>query len=173
MGASAKSGSSGFTLLEMIICLFILALMVGMAMVGLKDVLGDDDLREASRQLEIFAKTARSQALDLNRDQELLVLPRSWELRQVQAKPEEGDEKDKEEEENVRVLTYQIPKSVTLKIKRWGSSKWEKPDNLSWVFTSSGLCAPHRFRFERDKSWMEMSFNPLTGNTELEEFYLP
>lgn len=171
MNFSAKTGSPGFTLLEMIIALFILMLVLGMAVMATRNVFADEDLRQASRKLQVFAKTARKQACLEGRPWEIVFKPGLWLLKPAAGsgtgEPSDLSPADPEPVE------YRIPATLRWKIKIWGSKAWETPKETSWIFTSTGLCAPNRFRLERGDSWMELSFNSLTANAQDEEFYLP
>lgn len=171
MNIPAKTGSSGFTLLEMIIALFILMLVLGMAVVATRNVFADEDIRQANRKLQTFAKTARRQACLEGRPWEIVFKPGLWSLKPVA--PSVATEHSDLSAAEPKTVEYQVPTTMRWKIKVWGSKTWETPKEASWIFTPSGLCAPNRFRLERGTSWMELSFNALTANVQDEEFYLP
>jgi len=171
MTSRAKAGSPGFSLLEMIIALFILTLLLGMAVLSTRNVLADEEIRAAVRELQLFAKTARNHAAEINRSQELVLDADSWTLQStslIKSAKESSPGEIKEE-----YTSYKLPSGIRWKVKPWGSDQWETPKNLAWIFSSTGLCAPHRFRFERNNSWMEFSINPLTANPQQEDFNLP
>ncbi|NJK91330.1 MAG: hypothetical protein HC904_05550, partial [Blastochloris sp.] len=115
-----------------------------------------------------MAKTARHEALNSNRPYEIVMETDHWILR-----PANGTGLDPEPElstgeaELGEVLTEElfVPESVQVKIRPWGSEEWEKPQKFVWVFSPTGLCAPHSLRLEREESWMQMSFNPPHGKS--------
>ncbi|NJK93391.1 MAG: hypothetical protein HC904_17200, partial [Blastochloris sp.] len=74
-----------------------------------------------------------------------------------------------------RVLTEElfVPESVQVKIRPWGFRRVGEAAKVRLGFSPTGLCAPHSLRLEREESWMQMSFNPLTANRQEEQWYLP
>ncbi len=53
------------------------------------------------------------------------------------------------------------------------TSKWTSAPEQSWVFESGQLCPVPRLRLVHGDAWLEMSFNPLTGNVEDETSTVP
>jgi prepilin-type N-terminal cleavage/methylation domain-containing protein len=171
-----RSRSQGFSLLEMVIALFIVSLLFGMAIMATRQFFGDEELRSASQKLALLAKTARQAALRENRPYEIMVEADRLTLHPVQNESEKGEagsEFDPLSEQKHQAEELVLPSSVKLKIKVWGSEDWVKPKRSAWRFTASGLCAPDSFRLERGESWIQMTFNPLTANRQEQEWYLP
>jgi len=50
---------------------------------------------------------------------------------------------------------------------------WTKLPDTSWVFQPGELCPATTIRLVRGGSWVEISFNALTGNVENETAYFP
>jgi prepilin-type N-terminal cleavage/methylation domain-containing protein len=163
-----------FSLLEMVISIFIVSLLLGLAIVATRSALADEELKSTARQLALMAKTARQEALLGNRAFEVFFEPGQWTLRPVEEKSEETVIDDASVEEvEFEPVVYHPPASVLLKIRRWGGQDWEKNPEQSWYFSATGLCAPHTYRLERGDSWFQMIFNPLNANIQEEEWYLP
>lgn len=177
MNRSNHSSRLAFSLLEMVIAMFIVSILMGLVILGTRSLLEDEQLRAASRKLVLMAKTARQYALLENRPYEIVMQADRWTLRPVR------DESSGEEasavselgfqEDEVEPVEYVLPEKIKMKIRLWGSTDWEKPLELVWHFSAVGLCAPNSFRLEKEDSWMQVTFNPLTANAQEEEWYLP
>ena len=155
--------SRAFTLLEIIITMFIVTLLLGLAIAATREVFNNDELRKTEQQIALYAKTARRYAIQENRSYEIILDERFLELRPAE-KITEFDES---------LLRFEIPKTVKLSVKRWGADDWESPRELVWTFMPNGLCAPNRIKLQRGEAWMEVTFNPLTANRQDETWHLP
>jgi len=174
MRSLRQSGSRGFSLLEMVIVMFIIMVLAGLAIGVTREVFGQEELRATSRKLALFAKTARQDALRENVAYILTLTPDRFILQPAEEFVEAQTESESDSEKPVvKPIEFMLPEKVKLKVKIWGSKDWEKLKEVTWTFTPTGLCAPHSFRLERDTAWMEMSFNPLTANLQDEAWYLP
>jgi prepilin-type N-terminal cleavage/methylation domain-containing protein len=167
--------SLGFSLLEMVIALFIVSLLFGLAIMATRNFFGDEELRSAAREVALLAKNARQDALRENRPYEILVQKDRLVLRPAEQEsslpPEPGPKNEQTAEREP--VEYILPDRVKMKVKVWGSQDWKKTEETVWHFSASGLCAPNSFHLERGTSWMQMTFNPLTANKQHEEWYLP
>ena len=178
MRQHCQRGSRAVTLLELIIVLFIGALVMAMMAGFARNALLNEDVREAGRKLALFAKTARKQAMHENREYEVVLLSDSILLRPAQADDNAVTKPDADPAEETgpkEPLEYHFAEGIKFKVKFWGTSDWIEAaqDELIWTFPATGLCAPHSFRFEKGEAWMEETFNPLTANRQDESYYLP
>jgi type II secretory pathway pseudopilin PulG len=153
-----------FTLLELIIAMFIVMLLLGLALAATREIFSHEELRQTERQIALFAKTARRYALRENRSYELVLDERWLELRPAEKIVDADDGEP---------LRFEIPQSVKLWVQRWGADGWESPRELAWMFMPDGLCAPNWIRLRQGEAWMEERFNPLTANRQDETWYLP
>lgn len=176
MNRLSQPGKQGFSLLEMVIALFIVSILFGMAIMAARSFFADEELRGSARQMALLAKTARQEAMRENRLYEIIILSDRWILQpgeEVGANNTSSKPESQKPGEEVEPIEYLVPSSIQMKIRLWGSNEWEKPRELVWSFPATGLCAPNSVRLERGKSWMQMTFNPLTANRQDEEWYLP
>ena len=176
----------GFTLLEICLVLFIAILLVGFAIPVTASLMSEQRLREPARQLELLVKTARRQAVQENRPYEILMSGTGFLLQPVldaktseqqlsPPQPVEGEESEAAAEVPVPLepLEYRLPADVTYLIQHWGVDKAAKPAEDHWVFQATGLCEPMIIRFQREESYLEITFNPLTASVDDESYYFP
>lgn len=174
--------SRGFTLLEIVIVLTIAALIMGGA-VGMMLYSSDERLlRDASGEIEMLAKRARTTAI-------LQQTPYALEFREgivrmmplAQAGREEkktaggrriGGEPVEEEQGGVR-WELVLEKDLGLFIRRWNSAELlpaVKNAVHVWRFDPNGLCEPLSVRLTVDSSWSEDTYHPLTATIRDSQF---
>lgn len=164
----------GFTLIEIVIVLAISAIVLGGA-AGMLFYSSDERvLRNASGEIELLAKRARTTAI-------LLQTPYALEFREktVNLLPfaEAGQEEtrlvsgarvggEKVELESAERWQYSLEDGVEVSVKRWNASEFldTKKDAVHvWRFDPNGLCEPLSVRLTTEKSWSEDTYHPLTA----------
>jgi type II secretory pathway pseudopilin PulG len=159
---TAQGPVPGFTILEVCVVLFIIAVMFAVAVPTASHLLDEEKLQRPIRELQTFARTARRDAMMENRPYVVLLLNDSYLLRpaDVSATP------------NRKPLTYGLPVGVTFAIKRVGDREFAKQTDASWFFSPNGLCEPIRFLFQRNGDWVRFRVDPLTGTMQNEESFI-
>ena len=171
----------GFTLIEIVLVLALIALMIGGALGYM--VISDDErvLSRSSVEVEVLAKRARAlaalqqrpyalefyeqtvslmplaEAMIDSRDREN-ALARQEEMAAESAAPASGFTP-------VRA-SWTVDENVRMFVRRWASDTWLPVDIKSrhvWRFVPVGFCEPIGVWFQAEKSWLEAEFNPLTG----------
>ena len=168
-----NKAQQGFTLIEIIMVLGIAAMLMGGA-VGFMIFSSDERvLRDASGEIELLAKRARTSAI-------LHQTPYALEFREgtVRMMPlaEAGrDEKsafksrgEAAPAEGAAAESRQIilDSGLNLSIRRWNSDTWfgtTKNNVHVWRFDPDGLCEPISVRLSLDKSWNEDTYHPLNA----------
>jgi prepilin-type N-terminal cleavage/methylation domain-containing protein len=172
--ARTNSGPRGFTLLEIVIVLAISAVVMGGA-VGLMVYSSDERvLRNASGEIELLAKRARTTAI-------LLQTPYALEFREGVVKLLPLAEAGRDEKRTVggsRVggepvvqeagerWEYALEDGVQVFVRRWNSSEWlptRKDAVHVWRFDPTGLCEPVSVKLTLENSWSEDTYHPLTA----------
>jgi hypothetical protein len=161
--------------LEIVMVLVITGIVMGGA-VGLMMFSSDErDLRNASGEIELLAKRARTTAI-------LLQTPYALEFREGIVKLMPLAEAGRDEKRTVggrriggeRVVEkgsgerweYRLEGGMEVAVRRWNSSEWlaTRKDTIHvWRFDPSGLCEPISVRLSLDKSWSEDTYHPLTA----------
>jgi len=167
IAAAAAAGggghSSGFTILEVCVVLFILAVIFVVAVPPTAHLLDEEKLQRPIRELQSFARTARRDAMLEGRPYEVLLLNDSYLLRPVSENTGETE---------ARILSYELPVDVTFAIKRLSDRDFARHADARWIFSPNGLCEPLTFRFERGSDWIRFRVDPLTATVQTEESYI-
>ncbi|WP_367872644.1 Tfp pilus assembly protein FimT/FimU [Luteolibacter sp. Populi] len=171
--------AGGFTLLEIVIVLMIIALILGSAITIM--VLSKDErtLTNATGELESFAKRARTIAALQQKpyalefyENRISLMP----LAEAMLDPVEREKAgmvlraaDDDEETNSLSVTrdaWVAEDGTEIFVRRWASDTLIPINSKSrqvWRFDPEGPCEPITVRFRVGKSWSESEFNPLTA----------
>src|SRR3984893_1888518 len=122
----ARSQRPGFTILEVCVVLFIIAVMFSVAVPTASHLLDEEKLQGPIRELQTFARTARRNAIMEDRTYEVLLLNDSYLLRPVDGSKDSGR----------KPVTYALPAGVTFAIKRLSDRDFLKQADASWLFSS-------------------------------------
>jgi type II secretory pathway pseudopilin PulG len=160
--SDARVRLPGFTILEVCVVLFIVAVMFSVAVPTASHLLDEEKLQGPIRELQTFARTARRDAMMENRTYEVLLLNDSYILRPVDDRNDSGR----------KPVTYDLPTGVTFAIKRLGDREFLKQTDASWFFSPNGLCEPIKFLFQRKGDWVRFGADPLTGTIQTEESFI-
>jgi type II secretory pathway pseudopilin PulG len=160
--SNARVRERGFTILEVCVVLFIVAVIFIVAVPPAAHLLDEEKLQGPIRELQTFARTARRNAIMEDRTYEVLLLNDSYLLRPV----------DNGKDSGRRPITYDLPADVTFAIKRLGDREFLKQTDASWLFSPNGLCEPMKFLFQRNGDWVRFRVDPLTGTLQNEESFI-
>jgi len=152
----------GFTILEVCVVLFIIAVIFVVAVPPATHLLDEERLQKPIRELQTFARTARRDAMVEDRAYEVLLLNDSFILRPVQKDAGETDADRR----------YELPADVTFAIKRLSDRDFAKHADARWIFSPNGLCEPLTFLFQRGRDWIRFRVDPLTATLLTEESYI-
>jgi prepilin-type N-terminal cleavage/methylation domain-containing protein len=177
-----RSQSRAFTLIELCIVLFILALLAAAAMPSMESAFKEQALRNDAHQLSMMVKTAVIQSEDQERPYQLTLDGKELVLMPVrdavsQEKSDGGvgsaagqDSADDQSDADVDNWTLGTGLKFPDATKK---DTWESLPSVRWVFQPRGLCPLPRVRLERGSAYLEMSFNALTGDVENQAAYIP
>lgn len=174
--AKPRRGRAGFTLLEIVIVIAIVAMLAGGAVAAMVYNASARKLDRAAREVETMAKRARAIAILRQapyalvfHDGKAMMMP----LAEVDEDPANRDERDLRAQAEGRSLPmraeFVAPDDMVLGLRRWGASDWLVFDNertsMVWRFDPDGLCEPVTIRFEIDggESWLAQDYHPLTA----------
>lgn len=181
------SGSSarGFTLLEIVIVLAVTALIIGGAITIVVLSSAERKLRNASGEIELLAKKARTAsilhqtpyAIEFGPDYVRLgPLAETAEFNRYTALGNEigGAAADSESAPKVLREEIGIDPDIVLTIRHWNASDYIRPTEnhiAIWRFDPDGLSEPLTVRLTIDDSYAQDTYHPLTAtiaDSELE-----
>jgi prepilin-type N-terminal cleavage/methylation domain-containing protein len=169
--------ASGFTLLEIVIVIAIIALLAGGAVAAMVYNSSKRKLQAAGAEIETLAKRARAVAILRQTPYALVFFEgrvRMQPLAEVGTDdPEMLAELDAAATAHGRTPPvrdeFAVDPGMVLGLRRWGGDRWLVFDNprtgMVWRFDPDGLCEPVTIRIEIDdgKSWLEQEYHPLTA----------
>ncbi len=185
-------GKRGFTLLEMMIVLLIIAILASVTMPAFDSAVNEHRVREDGHQLALMVRTAMIQCAEQHRPYVIdltkssMALHPQGEAAKAAVDPdatlfqdsggtnsdqpiEESAAQDVEEEQQMdEANKLQIPDPS--KTNGWMDMT---ADGLEWVFKPGELCPATTIRVARGDAYLEMSFEALTGNIQNERSYFP
>jgi prepilin-type N-terminal cleavage/methylation domain-containing protein len=163
----------GFTLIEIVMVLAISAIVMGGA-IGLMIFSSDERvLRNASGEIELLAKRARTIAI-LNqtpyalefREGVVRLLPLAQAGLDLKKSSRQREEPEPEAGTGDESRQINLEGGLEISIRRWNSEEWLttlKKTVHVWRFDPDGLCEPISIRYSLGKSWAEDTFHPLTA----------
>jgi prepilin-type N-terminal cleavage/methylation domain-containing protein len=176
----------GFTLLELCIVLFIMALLAGTAMPAMQSAFTEQSLRGDAHQMSLMVKTAMITSSEQQRPYVMTLEGGKWVMEPVSGTSVSDDSSVTGKASGTEAAPHDAidpqPEDVTLtqalgnKLEFPDARKrtvWETLPSVRWTFQPDGLCPLPRVRLQRGSAYLEMSFNALTGDVEDEASYLP
>ncbi len=154
----------GYSLLEILITLAILALFSGIFLLSFDDGEAEEVLSRCSIGVQNLALKAKKRSYAYRREQYIVVSPGSIMLSDSAVTQNEADAASQV------IETVEIPSEVRVEVLAPGESKWQKLNELVWTFRDSGLSDPVGLRFSHGRSYTQLTFNVLTGRAEEETF---
>ncbi len=167
----------GFTLLEMLIVLFLVSVVLGSAVALL---VAPSDQKRLERQIgkvEQLGRQARGLAV-LQQRSYIVTFQRDT----LNLAPLGFSDSDTERDTNIGVNgasssadvteSLTLDEEITFSVKNW-QQDWqvieEREDIAEWVFEPTGVVEPISVRVEFERSWIEQTYHSLTGEVVQEE----
>ncbi len=181
-GHNGGSQSGGFTLLEVVFVLAMLAILVAWLTLSVGTVETEQKLREASGSIESFAKRARNIAVRQQRAYQLTISGDSISIAPEYRGAGDDEEASRDDDESegrkkfeAITASEKTDKEITYEIKRWRSDEWELIDGEKKVVLTlepTGLVEPVSIRCSIGKSWLVHELHPLTAGVRDEEMHV-
>lgn len=168
--------SGGFTLLEVVIVLGMVAILVTWMTLSLGTVETEERLRRASGDITALTKRARSIAVQQQRPYKLTISESSISIAPLYQVPEDDVADDDEEVERTAfkdiIDSEDADSEVTYEIRRWRSEEWqiiEDKKEVVLILDPVGLVEPISIRCSMGNSWLIQDLHPLTAGVRDEQ----
>jgi len=175
-GFQPPEGSRGFTLLEIVIVLAVSALIIGGAITTVILSSAERKLKNASSEIELLAKKARTAAILHQtpyaiqfRPGKVDILPFA-ETAEINRTTALGNEiGGTAVEDNTRRTLHdsiEIDPDIVLTVRHWNTTEYMTPTENQipiWRFDPDGLSEPLTVRFTMGESYAQDTYHPLTA----------
>ena len=172
---------AGFTLLEIVFVLSMIAILVTWLTVSLSTVESEQKLREAASRIELLAKRGLSIAVMQQRPYQLTITASSVSIApRYTLGPDEAVYMENEQDgawgesgsfDDITASEI-IDADVSYEIKRWQSDEWEELEGdkrIVITLNPIGLIEPLMIRCSMGESWIMHELHPLTAGVRDEE----
>jgi prepilin-type N-terminal cleavage/methylation domain-containing protein len=162
MTAARPPAPAGFTLLEVCVVLFIVAVVFVVSAVPATHLFNEEKLLAPVRELQSFAKAARLRAMTGHQTCVILFGDNGYELALS----------DPVTARATVVRGYQLPPHVELLCRAPADKEYHPVADQRWYFAPNGLCEPLRFLLQQGKSWVRFRVDPLTARVQDQESFI-
>lgn len=151
--------NAGFTLLELVIVLFIMALLVGLAVMRFDSVTAEQEMRRPVSELQRMTMEAVRRAGLYEKPQVIAFDAKGFAMRYKT----DSDGRATKDDTAVWQRRVDMPPGMKLTLRRFGAQKFSPASGQRLVVSPGGLCEPLSARFELGRSWIEIALDPLSG----------
>jgi prepilin-type N-terminal cleavage/methylation domain-containing protein len=166
---AAWRGRAGFTIIEIVVTLSIVALLIALALGSTITLSHTRALEEPISKVQEFAKKARNLAILEQRPYMLEIQPHSvavYSLVSTAGNAAGGFGAAEAAAPKGRIEYFEFDPEVTLSVRRWRATDFSPPGRQVWIFERSGLCEPLAVRADSPHGFIEVSFNALDAHVE-------
>jgi len=173
-GTWNNPGQEGFTLLELIVTLLLIAVILGFTLPKIGNVLYSTDLKKSVRQLRALLTAARSMATTEGIPRRIVCDLSKGEIRverEVRLKEEGIETVRYEADSSILIHHYTLPPHVEIEdvITETGEKQTEGKANLR--IGINGMIFGNRIHLLQNEEQYTLVINPLTGRVTVEEGY--
>jgi len=160
------AGSSGFTLVELLLVIVLMGVILALAVPSTRDVLTGDNLKKASRQLIGVEKKLRVEAI---RDQIDYIL--CFDIPNV-AYWVVASDMTPEKQDEIKKRPQHLPSGVVILDIVGEDNKKQSADEVRIKFGKKNICSPSVIHLGYEEDRMTMVINPFLGVTDVYDKYV-
>ncbi len=137
---------AGYTLLEILLALGVIAVLMGITVPYLADSFGKSAAEEMGDQLAAVVKMVRASALEQGEARRIAIQDNGL-FPEIDSIP-----------------PVKLAKGWKLEVLRMTENRFRRPEKHEyWGFNSAGICEPLSLKIRSGRESLEMAFDPLTG----------
>lgn len=159
----------GFTILELVIVMVIIALLMGVAVVNFDGVGAERDLRRPASELQRMTMEAVRRSGLWERPQLIVFDAKGFSMRYRS----DANGRAEKSDNAVWHRRVDLPPEIKLTLRRFGTGKFSPAAGQRLSIAPGGLCEPLTARFEKGAGWIEITLDPLSGGVADEAMYIP
>lgn len=169
----------GFTLIEIVVSIFIITLIFGVATLSISSMQEEGKLKNEGIALKLAARKLMREAVDNNRSYSMTLAPNFFAVGPTySANVLEGSFTGLSPEESMKQIRgerHQLEDGIQLWVQRWNEPMFRPPRKPfeRWIFEPGGICEPLSLRLTYGDATMSMVFNPLTAHVDDESLIIP
>ena len=169
----------GFTLIEIVVSIFIVTLMFGIATLSFQSIADEGKLSNEGTALKLAARKLMREAVQNNRSYSMTLAPSFFAVGPTYSQEAlQGSFTGISEEDalkQIRGERHQLENGIQLWVQRWNEPMFRVPQVPfeRWVFEPGGICEPLSLRLTYGDATLSMTFNPLTAHVEDESLIIP
>lgn len=169
----------------MIVVLLIIAILAGVAMPAVQSAFTEQAVRKDGHQLALMVKTAMIQSSEQHRPYVIDLTSTSMALHpegEAAAVPDDSSSNNNDDDDSIANNSANINVEVTSSIDPDNkllipdpvkTDAWIDMPPTEWTFQPGELCPATQIRLKRGDAWLDLTFNPLTGNVDNEGSSFP
>lgn len=154
-----RRNERGFTLIEIVISVFILLLLLTLAVPSLNGVMADRRLRQSLDRMNSFVRLAQERSVTDRRPYLI-----SWEKDHLILRPESLNK----DEDREPVATMELRKGDAFVLALPAALAKDPP--AEWAFWPSGTCEPAVITYKGPDGGWTARYSPLTARAELSNY---
>jgi prepilin-type N-terminal cleavage/methylation domain-containing protein len=170
-----QNSHKGFTLIELVVTLFIISVIVGFALPKIGDQIYSSDLKRSVRRLKAVLFMARSLATSDRIPRRIICdIPKS-EIRIERVIREDGEYgiiESYEKENSALIRVYQFPEGVKIEDVITGTGEKKGEGEAYFRINPNGMISGDRIHLAKDEKQFTLVINRLTGGITIEEGYI-
>jgi prepilin-type N-terminal cleavage/methylation domain-containing protein len=172
---------AGFTLIEIIISIFIVTLLLGVATMSFQSIQEEGKLKNEGVAVKLAARKLMRQAVEKNQSYTMTLAPGffatgpSYSNQSLESTYIGSGEDLERELRTIKGQQHAFEDGIQLWVRRWTEPDFRPPARPfeRWQFEPGGICEPLSLRLTYGDAWMDMTFNPLTAHVDDESLVIP
>ncbi len=155
------AGRRGFTLLELVFALIVLAILLGVGITGASHFWKGEKVEASARKMQ--SVMMRAMRLGVAEQKPYAIAIDATQVRLIRASDVLLVESGDEDGEVASIEQVSLPTGLEVFVRRWQEEDWRRVELEILDFPVSGICEPVAFRLVDGGDVLEFTLHPLTA----------